>query len=114
MKRVTSSGASSTVSSSALVLPSDQAALRAAAPELDPRSAATAQSSSLGSCITPEMIEAGEQTILETVGGADLGGYFSASLLATQIYVAMERQRIEPSPSRPQSFGDIELGRAKA
>jgi hypothetical protein len=39
--------------------------------------------------ITPEMIAAGEKAILETVGGADLGGYFSAPDLAIEVYKAM-------------------------
>ena len=39
--------------------------------------------------ITPEMIDAGEQAILERVGGRDLGGYFSARQLAVEVYRAM-------------------------
>jgi hypothetical protein len=39
--------------------------------------------------ITPEMIEAGEEAILEVVGGADLGGLFSASDLAEKVFWAM-------------------------
>lgn len=39
--------------------------------------------------ITPEMIKAGEMVILENVGGADLGGAFSASDLAREVYRAM-------------------------
>jgi hypothetical protein len=50
--------------------------------------------------ITPEMIEAGEDIILQVVGGADLGGYFSASELAMSVYQAMAlrdvRDRTEP------------------
>jgi len=41
--------------------------------------------------ITPEMIEAGEGVILGAVGGADLGGYFSARDLAAEVYLAMAR-----------------------
>lgn len=40
--------------------------------------------------VTSEMIEAGEWTILEKVGGADLGGSFSAADLAASVYRAME------------------------
>jgi len=39
--------------------------------------------------ITPEMIEAGESVILSEVGGADLGGWFSASDLAVRVFLAM-------------------------
>jgi hypothetical protein len=39
--------------------------------------------------ITPEMVEAGESVILERVGGADLGGFFSAAELAIEVYQAM-------------------------
>jgi basic membrane lipoprotein Med (substrate-binding protein (PBP1-ABC) superfamily) len=39
--------------------------------------------------ITPEMIAAGEDVILQVVGGADLGGFFSASELAKSVYQAM-------------------------
>ena len=41
--------------------------------------------------ITPEMIEAGEHVILGEVGGADLGGYFSARDLAVEVFLAMTR-----------------------
>lgn len=41
--------------------------------------------------ITPEMIDAGEDAILCAVGGADLGGAFSAADLARQVYLAMRR-----------------------
>jgi len=43
--------------------------------------------------VTPEMIEAGEDTILGVVGGADLGGFFSAPDLAKKVYEAMEHLR---------------------
>lgn len=39
--------------------------------------------------ITPEMIEAGEEAVLSQVGGADLGGFFSAAALAKKVYLAM-------------------------
>lgn len=39
--------------------------------------------------ITPEMIEAGEDVILCELGGADLGGFFSAPDLARKVYLAM-------------------------
>lgn len=39
--------------------------------------------------ITPEMIDAGEDEILGAVGGAELGGHFSARELATEVYRAM-------------------------
>jgi hypothetical protein len=35
------------------------------------------------------MIDAGETAILEQVGGADLGGLFSARDLAVSVYLAM-------------------------
>lgn len=43
--------------------------------------------------ITPEMIEAGSKAILEEIGGADLGGFFSAPDLAVEVYRAMRRQQ---------------------
>lgn len=43
--------------------------------------------------ITPAMIEAGEDVILGVVGGADLGGLFSASDLAERVFSAMSRAR---------------------
>jgi basic membrane lipoprotein Med (substrate-binding protein (PBP1-ABC) superfamily) len=39
--------------------------------------------------ITPEMLEAGADAILCEVGGADLGGFFSAYDLAERVYRAM-------------------------
>ena len=39
--------------------------------------------------ITPAMVRAGEEAILELVGGADLGGLFSAADLAARVYRAM-------------------------
>ena len=39
--------------------------------------------------ITPEMIEAGADAVLGFVGGADLGGHFSASEMAIEVYRAM-------------------------
>jgi hypothetical protein len=39
--------------------------------------------------ITPEMVEAGESVILGVVGGADLGGFFSAADLAREVFEAM-------------------------
>ncbi|MEJ2377699.1 MAG: hypothetical protein P8Y71_20690 [Pseudolabrys sp.] len=39
--------------------------------------------------ITPAMIDAGGETILVCVGGANLGGYFSAPQLAAQVYRAV-------------------------
>lgn len=44
--------------------------------------------------ITTEMIEAGEVTIFQELGGADLGAYFSAADLAREVYLAMERRRL--------------------
>jgi hypothetical protein len=41
--------------------------------------------------ITPEMIKAGEEVILAEVGGADLGGFFSASETVQRIFIAMLR-----------------------
>ena len=43
--------------------------------------------------ITPEMIEAGAEAILGEVGGADLGGFFSAPDLAVAVYRAMHIRR---------------------
>ena len=43
--------------------------------------------------ITPQMIEAGEQAILEQVGGAELGASFSAPGLAVEVYLAMDGLR---------------------
>jgi len=43
--------------------------------------------------ITPAMLDAGEETILGEVGGAPLGGFFSARDLARQVYEAMEAHR---------------------
>jgi len=43
--------------------------------------------------ITPEMIEAGEQAILEKTGGADIGVYFSAAALAVEVFRAMQAAR---------------------
>jgi outer membrane lipoprotein SlyB len=39
--------------------------------------------------VTPEMVEAGEDAVLGEIGGADLGGYFSASDLAIKVFRAM-------------------------
>lgn len=52
--------------------------------------------------ITPAMIDAGEDAILCEVGGADLGGYFSARELACRVYRAMDSLRTTKSspPSR--------------
>src|SRR5262249_49387993 len=41
--------------------------------------------------ITPQMIEAGAEAILSQIGGADLGGFFSAPELAVLVYQAMSR-----------------------
>jgi hypothetical protein len=43
--------------------------------------------------VTPEMIEIGAEVILGEVGGADLGGLFSAPELARQVYLAMSSAR---------------------
>ena len=43
--------------------------------------------------ITPEMIEAGEDVILCEVGGANLGGLFSAPELAARVFRAMDSVR---------------------
>ena len=43
--------------------------------------------------ITAEMIEAGVEVILCEIGGADLGGLFDASDLASRVYQAMENRR---------------------
>ena len=51
--------------------------------------------------VTPAMIEAGEETILEVVGGADLGGSFSAGDLARKVFLAMTRVRLAWPPMRP-------------
>ena len=43
--------------------------------------------------ITPEMIEIGADVILGVVGGADLGGFFSAPELAEKVFRAMAIHR---------------------
>jgi hypothetical protein len=43
--------------------------------------------------ITSAMLDAGEDAILSEVGGAPLGGFFSARDLAKQVYEAMESHR---------------------
>lgn len=43
--------------------------------------------------VTPEMLAAGEEAVNCEVGGADLGGYFSASDLALRVYQAMVQAR---------------------
>jgi hypothetical protein len=52
--------------------------------------------------VTPEMIEAEEDVTLSEIGGADLGGLFSASDLASRVYRAMDncRKKVLPQPSR--------------
>lgn len=40
--------------------------------------------------IGTDMLAAGEAVILEEVGGADLGGFFSARDLAARVYRAMD------------------------
>lgn len=44
--------------------------------------------------VTEEMIATGERAVLSRVGGADLGGHFSARDLAILVYQAMERRRL--------------------
>lgn len=53
------------------------------------------------------MIEAGEMAILQSVGGADLGGYFSAEELAASVYRAMEAARAS-RPKEPTSYPGFE------
>jgi hypothetical protein len=43
--------------------------------------------------VTQEMMEAGEEAVLQEVGGAGLGGYFSATDLAVKVYRAMQAAR---------------------
>lgn len=43
--------------------------------------------------ISAGMLDAGEQAILEEVGGADLGGFFSARDLAEKVFAAMKRSQ---------------------
>jgi hypothetical protein len=43
----------------------------------------------MGTGISSKMIEVGERVILEELGGADLGGLFSAPELAEKVYLAM-------------------------
>ena len=50
--------------------------------------------------ITPAMIDAGEIAILGEVGGADLGGLFSAADLAIKVYQAMSACSPKPRLSR--------------
>ena len=49
--------------------------------------------------ITPEMIEAAVEIIWGELGGAELGGLFSASDLASSVYLAMERSKREAPAS---------------
>ena len=51
--------------------------------------------------VTEAMIEAGTEVILTDLGGAELGGLFSASDLASRVYRAMERSRLEATCERP-------------
>lgn len=55
--------------------------------------------------ITPAMIDAGEDAILSEVGGADLGGYFSARELACQVYRAMQRRLPAKQVRRSEKTG---------
>jgi hypothetical protein len=50
--------------------------------------------------VTDAMIAADEDAILRQVGGADLGGYFSARDLAVEVYRAMASLR-RSGPIRP-------------
>jgi hypothetical protein len=43
--------------------------------------------------VTEEMIEAGVDVIMCEVGGADLGGLFDASALASRVFLAMYGHR---------------------
>jgi hypothetical protein len=43
--------------------------------------------------VTPEMIAAGVEAIWDRLGGYDLGGHFSASRLAEEVYRAMASAR---------------------
>ena len=43
--------------------------------------------------ITAAMLDEGERAVLREVGGADLGGLFSARDLAASVYSAMYSQR---------------------
>jgi len=47
---------------------------------------------------TAEMLSAGAEAILCSLGGADLGGHFSAQALAAEVFQAMDRAR---SPAQP-------------
>jgi hypothetical protein len=49
------------------------------------------------------MIEAGEAIILGEVGGADLGGFFSARDLAKSVYEAMRHAAMHPAKSNRES-----------
>jgi hypothetical protein len=43
--------------------------------------------------LTPEMIRAGADAVLSVIGGADLGGHFSAPALAEEVFAAMDSAR---------------------
>jgi hypothetical protein len=51
--------------------------------------------------ITEEMIEAGEDALLRRLGGADLGGFFSAAELACEVYRAMTSAHHRARPKLP-------------
>jgi len=51
--------------------------------------------------ITLEMIDAGASVILGAVGGADLGGYFSAPKLASEVFRAMAQKASFPRKNAP-------------
>jgi hypothetical protein len=50
--------------------------------------------------ITPEMIESGANVIICEVGGADLGGFFSARDLAERVFRAMKSVQDGKAPNR--------------
>jgi hypothetical protein len=56
--------------------------------------------------ITPEMLDAGEEVILNAVGGADVGGNFSAVELAATVYLAMHRAMLAKNNIQPGSWAD--------
>jgi hypothetical protein len=69
-------------------------------PHREVANAPTEQGENDENVITPEMAEAGEDELLRNLGGADLGGLFSARETACAMYRAMrsarQRERLVP------------------
>ena len=59
--------------------------------------------------VTPEMLDAGEQAIWEEVGGAELGGAFSARDLAAKVFSAMRGVDMRTAECLPHRHNHEEL-----